>query len=80
MSTTPHRLLIETFFQDGLLVTLSQQQVAQPFQLHWHEFYELTLVLQGTGVNTVNGERHLLNPGDAFLLTPTDFHTIAPQP
>lgn len=80
MTTAPHRLLIETFFQDGLLVTLTQQQVAQPFQLHWHEFYELTLVLQGTGVNTVNGERHLLNPGDAFLLTPADFHAIAPDP
>lgn len=48
--------------------------------VHWHEFYEFVFVLDGAGVNTVNGQAHRLCPGSAFILTPADFHEITTAP
>jgi AraC-like DNA-binding protein/quercetin dioxygenase-like cupin family protein len=52
----------------------------EDYPLHWHEFYELTFILSGTGSHTVNGEAHALEAGVLFLLTPVDFHRLAPDP
>jgi AraC-like DNA-binding protein/quercetin dioxygenase-like cupin family protein len=51
----------------------------EAYPLHWHEFYELTFIISGTGSHTVNGLAHALNPGVLFLLTPVDFHQLAPD-
>jgi AraC-like DNA-binding protein/quercetin dioxygenase-like cupin family protein len=51
----------------------------EQYPLHWHEFYELTFIISGTGSHTVNGETHVLAPGVLFLLTPVDFHQLAPE-
>ena len=48
------------------------------FPLHWHEFYEMSFILAGMGVNSVNGTEKPLGPGSIFFLTPVDFHTIYP--
>lgn len=78
MRTTPNRLLNKAFFHDDVHVQLNGHRLTEPFELHWHEFYELTYVLSGQGTNTVNGVPHVLKPGHLFLLTPADFHDIAP--
>lgn len=44
--------------------------------VHWHDFYELGYVAEGTAVHRVNGVEHDLRPGSVFLLTPADFHEI----
>ena len=49
-----------------------------PFPLHWHEFYEVSLILAGKGVNSLNGIEQPLGPGSIFFLTPVDFHAIYP--
>ncbi|MGN6827024.1 AraC family transcriptional regulator [Paucibacter sp. M5-1] len=77
-SSPPKRLLNKEFFTEGLQLQLDRQSLDRPYGLHWHEFYELTLVLSGRGSNTVNGQTRELQAGDAFLLTPADFHAIAP--
>ncbi|HTX90106.1 MAG TPA: AraC family transcriptional regulator [Anaerolineales bacterium] len=51
-----------------------------PYPLHWHEFYELTFIISGGGRQTINGEKHTLEPGALFLLTPVDFHQLDPDP
>ncbi|MNI01443.1 HTH-type transcriptional activator RhaS [compost metagenome] len=79
MSRTPNRLLNETFFSDTLQIRLIHAFLTEPYALHWHEFYELTFIVSGQGVNTVNGISYALKPGDLFLLTPADFHTISPE-
>ncbi len=48
--------------------------------LHWHEFYELMVVLRGEGVHLFNGQHRRLVPGSLCLLTPSDFHEVAPLP
>ncbi len=76
----PGRLLNRTFLAEGLPVRLALQQLSTPYKLHWHEFYELSFVLSGRAVNTVNGVPHALKSGSMFLLTPADFHELAPEP
>lgn len=79
MKKTPDRLLNETFFKDDLPIKLDNPILTKSFELHWHEFYELTFVLSGDGINIVNGVSLELKPGDLFLLTPADFHEISPS-
>lgn len=45
-------------------------------QLHWHDYFEIELIYEGTGQHIVNGTTQPLMRGDAYLLTPLDFHTV----
>lgn len=47
--------------------------------VHWHEFFELELVLEGTALHFINNEENFLSPGCAYLITNCDFHRIVPQ-
>ena len=44
--------------------------------LHWHDHYELEIIIEGSGVHQCNGKTTLLQRGDAYLVTYYDFHTI----
>ena len=46
------------------------------FPLHWHEFFEIELIISGHGHCVLNGKPYDLNPGDLYLLTTTDFHEV----
>ncbi|MBB6674961.1 helix-turn-helix domain-containing protein [Cohnella nanjingensis] len=75
----PDRLTIDQFMTDASHC-LFRQTLHGHVSLHWHEFYELTFVLSGEGVNTVNGKDIPVRAGTLFLLTPADFHEIRPLP
>lgn len=42
--------------------------------LHGHHHFLLTLITEGTGVQTLNGRQIPFGPNDLFLLSPADFH------
>ena len=42
--------------------------------VHWHDFYELVLVLDGASRHVCNGSAREIGPGSALLLSPADFH------
>lgn len=42
--------------------------------LHLHDFYELELVLDGSGSTTINGVDYAASKGVVFLITPSDVH------
>lgn len=42
--------------------------------LHGHHHFLLTLITEGTGIQTLNGKEIPFQPGDLFLLSPADFH------
>ena len=42
--------------------------------VHWHDFYELVLVLEGRSRHVCNGEVRDIGAGSALLLSPADFH------
>jgi len=44
--------------------------------LHWHDYYEIELVIGGSGTHIFNGNRYPLSRGSAYLLSPKDFHTV----
>ncbi len=44
------------------------------YPLHWHDCFELELVLSGSATQILNGKRYEVKVGDIYLLNPTDFH------
>ena len=44
--------------------------------LHWHNYFELEVIISGSGTHILNGIRYPITKGSAYLLTPTDFHAI----
>src|SRR5215216_1033779 len=44
--------------------------------VHWHDFYELCVVIEGSADHLLNGVSRRIGPGDAFLLSPSDFHAL----
>lgn len=57
-------------------VSIEKKDFNGEIPLHWHNFYELELILDGKGIQTLNGEEYTVERGSAYLLTPTDFHTV----
>lgn len=75
----PVQLKSSDFFRSDLYFEMYKQRLKSPISLHWHEFYELTLVIAGEGTNKLNGTEYPLRRGSLFLLTPADFHEITPE-
>lgn len=72
----PERLLIDEMSQQSRNFSISRNTVAGHYPLHWHDFYEVELVIAGTGQHLFNGQVYTLSPGSLFLLTPADFHEM----
>ncbi|GAA5145457.1 AraC family transcriptional regulator [Nocardioides marinquilinus] len=72
--------LVERYSVASLLPPQGGARVMRPrlrtVEAHWHDYYELSLVLDGEADHVVNGRRHHLGPGSAFLLSPADVHEI----
>lgn len=79
-SKEPPRLSAHGHIESALPFRLILQRIDRHYELHWHEFYELTYIRSGRGVNVVNGQACPLRPGSLYLLTPADFHEIEPAP
>ena len=43
---------------------------------HWHNYFEIEIVLEGAGTHILNGTTYPICKGDIYLLTPVDFHEI----
>jgi AraC-like DNA-binding protein len=59
---------------------LYRQSISVNHKMHWHEFYEITFVLDGHGSQILNGKQLPLRPGTIFFLIPTDIHRVSPAP
>ena len=45
-------------------------------KLHWHDYYELEIILDGSGTHTINDKTYEVVKGSAYLLTMQDVHII----
>jgi len=54
----------------------AQTRTSTHFPLHWHDYFEIEIVTGGNGTHILNGKTYSISQGDAYLLTPTDFHEI----
>lgn len=46
------------------------------YPLHYHDYFEMEIVTNGSGSQILNGEEFKLEKGDVFLIRPLDFHKI----
>lgn len=69
----------EDFIDPALPFRISEYRVNRSWSLHWHDFFEMELILSGSGKQTLNGVEMPLSRGTAYLLTPTDVHEIYPD-
>ncbi len=46
------------------------------YDLHWHDCFEIELILSGSATQILNGKRYEMSPGVIYLLNPTDFHSV----
>jgi AraC-like DNA-binding protein/mannose-6-phosphate isomerase-like protein (cupin superfamily) len=79
--------LVERFSTESLLLPDRGARVMRPrlrtVDVHWHDYYELCLVVSGEAEHVVNGVARPIGRGSAFLLSPADFHAIrsvGPEP
>ncbi|WP_152394856.1 AraC family transcriptional regulator [Paenibacillus guangzhouensis] len=76
----PERLLNDQYMDSLTSFRMYQHTLNVTIDTHWHQFFELGLVASGNGIHEINGIPHRIERGHAFLLTPTDFHRIVPDP
>ncbi len=76
----PERLTNDQFMPPGASFEIFHGPLEGTVSLHWHEFYEMSFILEGEGIHFLNGVSYPLKRGDIFLLTPADFHEITAYP
>ena len=48
--------------------------ISKKIETHWHEFYEMELILDGEGTYLVDGVEYDIKRGTLFLMSPAAFH------
>ncbi|HZG78487.1 MAG TPA: helix-turn-helix domain-containing protein [Paenibacillus sp.] len=79
MNKHPERLMNEHYLTLSSPFRIFRHELTVPIAVHWHEFYELALVVAGEGTHVLNGEPARIARGTMFLLSPADFHELIPQ-
>ena len=60
-------------------VSLLQRRLTEPYPAHGHDYFELELVVSGSGRQWLNGEALSMEPGCLYLLSPADYHRLEPN-
>ena len=75
MHKEPNRRTAKDDLKNGKFLSSSLHETsAHP--VHWHEYYELEIILSGSATHVLNGRPYEIARGSAYLLNPTDFHEI----
>lgn len=75
-----YRYLLKASTNDSSNIVVSERNVKTSSALHWHNFIELELVIDGSGYHILNGQRFELMRGSLYLLRLVDFHEVNPSP
>lgn len=70
------RLCAQKCIGENQRAVVLKKELNEPFPLHWHDFFEIEIVLKGSGRQVLNGNTYDMQQGTVYLLTPTDFHEI----
>lgn len=70
-----HRLRAEEEIGDIHHIAVTRLEMVS-FPLHWHNYFELEIILSGAGKHILNGKEYDIGRGDIYILTPVDFHEI----
>lgn len=69
------RLMRKDQLKNGKNVMV-QKRKANSFALHSHDYFEIEIVLRGSGEQYINSKRYDIKRGNIYLLTPADFHEV----
>ena len=66
--------MVKHYFQDGNACSREYKKGIKDISMHWHDCYEIDIVLAGSGETICNGKSFPIKRGLISLLAPTDFH------
>lgn len=52
-----------------------ENKISGSYPLHFHDYYELEIILEGAGIMTLNGKGISFSPNTVFFISPDDFHS-----
>ena len=76
MGTYPERLTENLFEKGNYNISLRERSI--PYELHWHDFYEIDVVISGAYYTNLNGRELRINEGDINMVSSVDFHDMRP--
>ena len=78
MAICPHPRLSLKNYGDSSPISVAIKDIEENLspEIHWHYYYEIELVLEGSCIHQLNGSEYELKKGSAFFITPTDLHSI----
>ena len=56
-----------------------KKHITEKTKVHWHSYFELEIIIDGSGTHYLNNEVYNLSRGSVYILNPTDFHRIVPD-
>ncbi|MBQ8311070.1 MAG: AraC family ligand binding domain-containing protein [Clostridia bacterium] len=57
-------------------VTVERRRFHGESRVHFHEFFEIEVIIGGHGRQMLNGTEYTLERGCVYLLSPADFHNV----
>lgn len=57
-------------------LTVEKHTMTGKYHQHWHNYYEIEIILYGSGKYIINDIEHDISANDVFFLNPTDFHHL----
>jgi len=70
-------LLSKDEFNKNLEISIKHTVLEETYRMHCHDFYEIEIITEGDGIQLLNGNTYFLKKGDAYIIKPTDFHSIS---
>jgi AraC-like DNA-binding protein len=75
-----YRYLLQDSVKPGSHLAVSTRRLMKPIGVHWHDYIELELTVDGSGSQNLNGQKTALKRGSLCLMRLADFHELIPQP
>lgn len=72
--SVPNLIHSESVFSMDNPFYIHRSVISSTLELHRHDFFEIDLIISGSGDSNINGESYLLSKGDIVFLSPSDHH------
>lgn len=77
MAKIPLHFKDDEFFNDfGTTCYINYEKMVDNFPLYRHNFIEISLILEGSGIEIINGKKYPIHTGCVSVTMPWHFHTI----
>ena len=78
MKNISHLISSENELKDKNLY-ISKKTYVRNMCLHWHDFYEIQIILDGTLNQSINGVKYTMHKGYLYFLNPYDIHEYSSE-